>query len=178
MRTTGTRTIYPQAILPRRLTWTVVVVMACSLFYGAYWWPDGRSSGATDRVNVNGSIAPASSLATPTVSDTTPGQPGSVAVRVPATQSSIVVTAPDGYAEGQSVMNSLAAASTDEYRTDIYEKELASGDSLAYAIMQTHGLSAERPSAGQPRTQTHCDGTTEWHDHGSRDGSVRDRGRR
>ena len=153
MSTTNTRTIHPHAI-PRRLTWTIVVVTACSLLYGAYWWPGDRFSDVPVRASVNGSVVSVASPAMQAVTDTAPGGGSALASSVPAPQSSIAVRVPVVYARDQSVMNSLATASTDEYQTDIYEKELLNGDSLAHMVMQTHGLSTERPPTGQPQTQT------------------------
>jgi hypothetical protein len=151
MRTSDTRIPHPRAI-PQRLTGAVLVVVACGLFYGASWWPDDRFSDVPDRANVHGGVVSAASPARQALTDPTSGQPSALAVRVPVPQPSIAVTVPEVRAQDQSVMSSLAS-STDEYRTDIYEKELLSGDSLAHTIMRTHGLPAEHSSAGQSPTR-------------------------
>lgn len=165
MSTTDTRTIHPH-LIPRQLTWAIVVIVACSLLYGAYRRPDDGFSDVPARDNVNGSVVSAAPPAMQTMTDTTPGAHNPLRSPVPASQSSIAVGVPDVHARGQSVMNSMVTASTDEYQTDIYEKELLSGDSLAHTIMQTHGLSTARPPAGQPRTQTSSQFTATEQTHG------------
>jgi hypothetical protein len=148
MRSTDTRTVHPHAKPPRRLLWIVLAAVACGLLFGGWWWDDGASE-MPRRADVPGNGV---SVATPAVTDTSQGRVRPLAVRVTDSDSAIVPR-PDAEAGGHSVLNSLAATSTHEYQTDVYERELRSADSLAHTIMQTHtALREPRARVGQSQT--------------------------
>ena len=144
MRSTDTRTVQPHAKPPRRLLWIVLAAVACGLLFGGWWWDDGASE-MPRRADVPGNGV---SVATPAVTDTTQSRVRPLAVL--AGSDSAIVPRPDARAAGHSVLNSLAAASTHEYQTDVYDRELRSADSLAHTIMQTHtALRDPRARVGQ-----------------------------
>jgi hypothetical protein len=144
IRTTDTRTVHPHVKPPRWLLWAVLAAVACGPLFGD-WWRYDDSSEMPRRADVPGNGI---SVAEPAVTETTQGRVRPLAVL--AGSDSAIVPRPDARAAGHSVLNSLAAASTHEYQTDVYERELRSADSLAHTIMQTHtALREPRARVGQ-----------------------------